>query len=249
MLYCSFGASALSPLYLPYHLHNKQAGTHACSLPSPVLFSISPDKKRAYTSQQPLLPYLVCLGSLRNRGSFPKWGLGLQSAVYSCPLFSLPIFTSVTKYIWARESPESFTLLHGWVLFGTNLASGSHFPQKWILPSPHWPLGWYLPRVNRPIDEMGSTVWCLNIDRSVNPLLLSLLLHWNANRRSGHACVMTEPPYPSDQGASLGLLCISLVSFSALPHCTSCVGAMKPESFWAPLHDMREGVDGLAYLG
>lgn len=173
MLYCSFGASALSPLYLPYHLHNKQAGTHACSLPSPVLFSISPDKKRAYTSQQPLLPYLVCLGSLRNRGSFPKWGLGLQSAVYSCPLFSLPIFTSVTKYIWARESPESFTLLHGWVLFGTNLASGSHFPQKWILPSPHWPLGWYLPRVNRPIDEVGSTVWCLNIDRSVNPLLCS----------------------------------------------------------------------------
>ena len=168
--------------------------------------------------------------------------------MYSCPLFSLPMFTSVAKYIWARESLEPFTLLDGWVLFGTNLASGSPLPQKWILPSQHWPLGWYLPHVNRPIDEAGSTVWCLNIDCSVNPLLLSLLLHWNANR-SGYACVMTELPYPSVQGASLRLLCISLVSFSAPPHSTSCVGAMKPESFWGPLHDTREGVDGLAYLG
>lgn len=129
--------------------------------------------------------------------------------MYSCPLFSLPIFTSVAKYIWARESPESFTLLHGWGLFGSNLTSGSPFPQKWILPSPHWPLGWYLPCVNRPIDEVGSTVWCLNIDCSVNPLLLSLLLHWNANR-SSYACVMTELTYPSDQGASLFLCPASL---------------------------------------
>ena len=130
-----FWSICLVSLYLPYHLHNKQVGTHACSLPSPVLFSISPDKKRAYTSWQPLLPYLVCLGSLKNRGSFSKWGLGLQSAVYSYPLFSLPIFTSVAKYIWARESPESFTLLHGWSYLGliwllaaTFLRNGSYLP-------------------------------------------------------------------------------------------------------------------------